>query len=287
MTVTNKHIAAPDMAILQRIIATSLYEDIGVSGDVTSGLLIPKALMGTLQFNARQDMVACGAFIPAMVFEQLDSSVKVEIRVEEGARVAAGTTIAVATGAARILLTGERVALNLLQRACAVATVTRQYVEAVATTKAVILDTRKTMPGLREIDKYSVRAVGGVNHRMGLYDMVLIKDNHIALAGSVAGAVGAARMGSNLPIVVECDTMAQVKEAFDAMPDRILLDNMSLDMLREAVVMCAGQVKLEASGGVNLKTVKDIALTGVDYISVGALTHSAPAVDIGADIVLG
>jgi len=277
----------PDTQVLRRIIATALYEDLGEGSDVTSELLIPKGLVGELQFNAREDMVACGMFIPAMVFEQLDSSIVVEARVEEGAKVSAGTTLVAARGAARVLLTGERVALNLMQRACEVATETRRYVDVVAGTKAVILDTRKTMPGLREIDKYAVRAGGGQNHRMGLYDMVLIKDNHIALAGNITEAVARAWLGTDMPVVVECDTMEQVKEALKAEPYRILLDNMTLLMMKAAVDISAGKVKLEASGGVTLKTLRDIAETGVDYISVGAITHSVPTVDIGADILLG
>ncbi len=274
----------PDLVVLRRIIAAALAEDMGADGDVTSALLIPADKAGRLQFNAREDMVACGMFIVGMVFEQLDSGVNVEARTEEGAKILRGTTLAVASGSARSLLTGERVALNLMQRACGIATMTRKYVDAVAGTKAVILDTRKTMPGLRELDKYAVRAGGGTNHRMGLYDMVLIKDNHIALAGSVSGAVAMARAGSQLPVVIECDNLAQVREALGAKPDRILLDNMPPDILREAVAMNNGTVKLEASGGVLLHTVRAIAQTGVDCISVGALTHSAPAVDIGADI---
>jgi nicotinate-nucleotide pyrophosphorylase (carboxylating) len=279
----------PPAENLRRIIAHALAEDIGVGGaqgDITSQLLIPEGKQGVLQFNAREPMVAAGCFIPALVFEQLDSRVDVQARVDEGRKVIAGQTLVVARGPARLLLTGERVALNLMQRACGVATLTRQFTDLAAGTKAVILDTRKTMPGLRDLDKYAVRAGGGANHRMGLYDMVLIKDNHIALAGSVGEAVATARAGTGLPVEVECDTLAQVQEALAAQPDRILLDNMPPDMLAQAVAMASGRVKLEASGGVNLQTVRAIAQTGVDYISIGALTHSAPAVDIGADIAL-
>lgn len=287
MTARTRVIALPDVAVMRRIIATALTEDIcagGDEGDITSSLLIPQELTGTMYFNARQDMVAAAVFVVGMVFEQVDGHVKVEARVEEGEKVAAKTTLVVASGPARALLTGERVALNLLQRACSIATITKQYVEATAGTRARVLDTRKTMPGLRELDKYAVRAGGGENHRMGLYDMVLIKDNHIALAGGIAAAVAKARAGTKLPVVVECDTPEQAKEAIAAKPDRILVDNMTMAMLRSCVSMAAGKVVLEASGGVNLKTVKAIAETGVQYISVGALTHSAPSVDIGADI---
>ncbi|NCY25770.1 MAG: carboxylating nicotinate-nucleotide diphosphorylase [Alphaproteobacteria bacterium] len=271
---------------MRRIIAAALAEDLGQGGDITSQLLIPEAKQGRLAFNARQDMVACGLFIPGMVFEQLGAGVLVEPRAYEGEHVGPGTALCLMQGPGRRLLTGERVALNLMQRACAVATLTRRYVEAVMGTHAIILDTRKTMPGLRALDKYAVAAGGGHNHRMGLFDMVLIKDNHIALAGSITAAVRAARDGTTLPVEVECDTLEQVREALDAQPERILLDNMDTDDLQEAVAMSGGRVKLEASGGVNLDTVRAIAETGVDYISVGALTHSALSVDIGADIIL-
>jgi nicotinate-nucleotide pyrophosphorylase (carboxylating) len=182
------------------------------------------------------------------------------------------------------LLTGERTALNIMQRMSGVATLTQTYVQAIAGTKAVLLDTRKTMPGMRILDKYAVRVGGGQNHRMRLDDMILIKDNHIALCGGLPAAVKAAQKGGELPVVVECDTLEQVKEALAAAPDRILLDNMDNHSLREAVALSAGSVKLEASGGVALESVREIALTGVDYISVGKITHSAPAVDIAADI---
>lgn len=183
-----------------------------------------------------------------------------------------------------MLLTGERTALNIMQRMSGVATLTRKYVDAIKGTKAVILDTRKTIPGLRVLDKYATRCGGAENHRMRLDDMVLIKDNHIAVCGSIANAVESARAGTKVPIVVECDTPTQVQEALAAKPHRILLDNMDNAMLREAVKLSAGKVLLEASGNVSLETVRGIAETGVDYISVGKITHSAPSVDIGADI---
>lgn len=279
----------PDMTAVRRIIAAALAEDTGPGGaqaDMTSVLLIPETQQGRMQLNARQDMTACGLFLAAMVYAQLDARVAVETHCAEGAAVSTGTALVTATGPARALLTGERVALNLIQRACGIATLTRRYRDAAAGTKAVILDTRKTMPGLRALDKYAVRAAGAQNHRMGLHDMVMIKDNHIALAGSLTQAVARARAGTALPIEVECDTLAQVEEAVAARPDRILLDNMDTAMLSRAVALVCGRVKLEASGGVNLSTVRAIAETGVDYISVGALTHSAPAADIGADIAI-
>ncbi len=308
------------------LIKTALAEDIG-SGDITSRLTIPESAQGEMRFVARAPMVACGAFFAAEVYRQITTSpsplvgeggergmspqshalkvpplpnplpqgereldkyaVTVELLVAEGAYVATGTILATAKGNARALLAGERVALNLMQRACGVASLTRRYVEAVAGTKAIILDTRKTMPGMRALDKYAVKTGGGENHRFGLYDMVLIKDNHIALCGGVTAAVAKARAGTDSKIVVECDTLLQVEEALAAKPDRILLDNMTLENLRAAVKLSAGRMKLEASGGVNLDTVRAIAETGVDYISVGALTHSAPAADIGGDVVIG
>jgi nicotinate-nucleotide pyrophosphorylase (carboxylating) len=280
----------PDRDLLKRIVTVALEEDIG-QGDITSQLLIPKQQQAVMAFNAREDIVACGAFIPALVFEQLGLeqlglAVQAEARTGEGESILAGGTLAVAKGSAQLLLAGERVTLNLMQRLCGIATLTQRFVQATGGTRATILDTRKTMPGLRVLDKYAVQAGGGRNHRMGLYDMVLIKDNHIALAGSIAAAVQRARAGTALEVVVECDTLAQVEEALAARPDRILLDNMDTASLREAVRLAAGKVPLEASGGVTLQTVRGIAETGVDFISVGALTHSAPAADIGADITL-
>ena len=265
------------------IIRNALAEDIG-SGDITSNLLVPKNQQAEMAFVAREEMVACGVFIAELVYQQLGGT-SVRARVNEGELVAKNAILAIAKGNARELLAGERVTLNLMQRMSGIASLTRQYVEAVRGTKAIILDTRKTMPNLRIIDKYAVKIGGGENHRFRLDDMVLIKDNHIALNDGIAGAVAKARAGTDLPIVVECDTLAQVAEAIKAAPDRILLDNMSLEMLGEAVKMAAGIIKLEASGGVNLTIVRAIAETGVDYISVGKLTHSAPSADIGADII--
>ncbi len=270
-------------AELESIVAAALKEDVG-QGDITSRLTIPKQAQGTLAFVARQRLVACGTAVPHAVYAALGGSVRVTVRIEEGAYADNGMALAVAEGDACVLLTGERVALNLMQRMSGVATLTRQYVEAVKGTKAVILDTRKTMPGLRALDKYAVRTGGGQNHRMRLDDMVLIKDNHIALCGGVVGAIRKARAGTTLPVVVECDMLAQVREALAENPDRILLDNMPPDVLRQAVALSAGRIRLEASGGVTLASVRAIAETGVDYISVGGITHSAPAVDIGGDI---
>lgn len=271
---------------VKNMIKTALEEDLGGQKDVTSWLLIPGDKRGTLALNPRHGMVASGMGIPELVFEALGAEVKCTRHVPDGSWMEKGQTLVTLEGSAQALLTGERVTLNLMQRACAVATLTRKYVETISGTKARVLDTRKTMPGLRALDKYAVRCGGGGNHRMGLYDTVMIKDNHVALAGGIAAAVAAVRKGTKLPIVLECDTLEQVEEALLCMPDKILLDNMDTASLRDAVEMTAGRIPLEASGGVTLETVRAIAETGVDFISVGALTHSALAVDIGADIVI-
>lgn len=282
---------------LQAIITTALAEDIG-KGDVTSELLIPAGAQAEMLLVAREPMVACGTFIPEAVYAQLDKAIASTALVKEGTRIAAGTALVKLSGPARAMLTGERLTLNLMQRMCGVATLTAQYVEAVQGTKAVIIDTRKTMPGLRLLDKYAVTCGGGKNHRMRLDDMVLVKDNHLGvrdLGFGIGGVIAEARKKlstlipnphSPIPIVVECDTLEQVREALAAKPDRIMLDNMNLEMLKQAVQLVAGNVPLEATGGVSLQTVRAIAETGVDYISVGKLTHSAPSMDIGADIVI-
>ncbi len=264
------------------IIKRALAEDIG-NGDITSELLIPEGQEAEMAFVARHEMVACGTFIPEMVYDILGASASASA--SEGALVGEGDILATVKGNARLLLAGERVTLNIMQRMCGVASLTHVYVRAVRGTKAHILDTRKTMVNLRVLDKYSVTVGGGKNHRMRLDDMVMIKDNHIALCGGVAQAVAKARAGTSLPVILECDNLAQVEEAITAKPDRILLDNMDNSTLVKAVSMVAGRIPLEASGGVSLSTVRAIAETGVDYISVGKITHSVPASDIGADIV--
>jgi nicotinate-nucleotide pyrophosphorylase (carboxylating) len=281
-------VATPRGDELARIIDNALAEDIG-QGDITSALLVPADQQASMDFVAREPLVACGGFIATCVYERLDVSVRVTLRAAEGIQAQPGSILANAQGPARALLAGERVALNLMQRMSGIATLTARYAAAIAGSKARLLDTRKTMPGLRLLDKYAVRVGGGHNHRLRLDDMVLIKDNHIALAGGVAQAVALTRSGlagRALPIVVECDTLAQVQEALACQPDRILLDNMTLAQLREAVALAAGRVALEASGGISLETIGAIAQTGVDCISVGKLTHSAMAADIGADIHL-
>lgn len=270
---------------LEDIVRRALAED-AADQDVTSQLLVPQSLTASMKIVSRETICVCGMEVAAAVFAALDPEVKVNCLAHDGDIIDAGQVLMALDGRARSLLAGERVLLNLLQRMSGVATLTRRYVQAIAHTNAKLLDTRKTMPGLRLLDKYATRTGGAINHRMRLDDMVLIKDNHIALCGGVKAAFEQARRGlkRELPIVIECDTLAQVQEALICLPDRILLDNMTLDELRRAVAMAAGRVALEASGGVNLSTIAAIAETGVDYISTGAITHSAVAVDIGADI---
>jgi len=265
------------------IIKRALAEDIG-KGDITSNLLIPENQQAEMAFVAREEMVACGVFIPEMVYNIIGGGINVTVRTEEGRPAAKNSVLAVAKGNSRVLLAGERVTLNIMQRMCGIATLTSKYVAAVKGTKAVILDTRKTIVNIRAMDKYAVTIGGGKNHRMRLDDMVLIKDNHIALCGGIKQAMVKAR-AANLPIVIECDNLHQVEEALLELPDRIMLDNMDNITLRKAVSMVYGKIPLEASGGISLETVGAIAQTGVDYISVGKITHSATAVDIGADIV--
>ena len=282
---------APEAAITE-LARVALFEDIG-SGDVTSRQLIPADATAEMALVARQDMVVSGIGAPAAVYAELNERVEVRSLVLDGDAVPAGTALVIISGHARSVLTGERSALNLLQRLSGVATLTHRYVQAVEGTGAIILDTRKTMPGMRLLDKYAVRCGGGQNHRMGLDDMVLVKDNHIALAQSrgedLAALVKKVRVElPSMPIVVECDTLDQVRElaAAPVKPSRLLLDNMVPDVLREAMRIVAGSMPLEASGGISLENVREIALTGVKYISIGRLTHSAPAVDIGADIAI-
>ncbi len=279
-------IMQPNSDEVRRIILTALAEDIG-HGDVTSNSTIPESLEFTLQFVAREPLVVSGIDVIGGVFEALDGQVDYQPRVLDGHAVDAGQVMASVLGNARSILAGERVALNLLQRMCGIATESARYVKAIHGTGAVILDTRKTMPGLRELDKFAVRCGGGKNHRMRLDDAVLIKDNHIAAVGSVAGAVARAKASNpaTMQIEVECDTLAQVQEALDAGADMLLLDNMSLDDLCAAVALAKGKARCEASGNMTIERVRDVALTGVDFISVGRITHSVRNVDIGLDAV--
>jgi nicotinate-nucleotide pyrophosphorylase (carboxylating) len=270
------------------ILRMALAEDIGV-GDVTAQLTVPADTMARAAMLVKADGVLAGLEIAGRAFTLVEPSAQVSYRAKDGDAVTAGTVVATVTGPARGILTAERVALNVLQRMSGTATLTRRFVDLCAGTKARIVDTRKTTPGLRVLEKYAVRMGGGHNHRIGLYDAVLIKDNHLAAGGGVRATVERARTHAphTMRIEVECKTLDEVDEAIAAGADILLLDNMPLDMLAEGVHRVAGKALTEASGGVNLSTVADIARTGVDLISVGALTHSAPALDISLDFELG
>lgn len=263
------------------IIRRALSEDIG-DGDVTSQCIVPPDAALNGQFIAKEAGVVAGLEVVRLTFSLVDEGVQLDAHVADGDRVEAGQVIATISGPGRALPSGERVALNFLQRMSGIATLTRRFVEAVQNTPAIILDTRKTAPGLRPLDKWAVRLGGGQNHRFGLYDMVLVKDNHIAAVGSISEAVTRVRAKDKLarPIEVEVKTLVELQEALALELDRIMLDNMSLAEMREAVRLTNGRVPLEASGNVTLENVAAIAATGVDYVSVGMLTHSVQALDI-------
>lgn len=269
------------MIMIDRLIEQALLEDIH-TGDITTKAVLPEQRPAEARLIAKEDLVVAGLLIAGRVFTRLDPDVVFRPLLADGARAGTGDVLATLSGDAASLLMGERVALNLLQRTCGIATLTASFVAAVSGTKARIVDTRKTTPGLREIEKYAVRVGGGINHRTGLYDGVLIKENHITAAGGIAEAVSRARsyIPHTLKIEIETETLAQVDEALAAGAEIIMLDNMNLDDMRLAVAAISGRALVEASGGVNLKTVRAIAETGVNIISVGALTHSPRAMDI-------
>jgi nicotinate-nucleotide pyrophosphorylase (carboxylating) len=272
-------------AEISRSIIRALEEDIG-PGDVTTNTIVPVDASLRGRIIAKQDGVVAGLDIARQVMLALNRRVNFVAEVEDGTRVTRGTVLANLDGSARALLTGERTALNFLGRMSGVATLTRKFVDAVAGTNAIIIDTRKTVPGLRLADKLAVRLGGGQNHRTGLFDMVLIKDNHIDFAGSITAAVERLRVsGTTLEIEVETRSLDDVREALTLGVERILLDNMSTATMREAVEICDGRAKLEASGNVTLDTVLEVARTGVDYISVGALTHSPQVFDVSLEFV--
>jgi nicotinate-nucleotide pyrophosphorylase (carboxylating) len=275
----------PDL-LIDPVVRAALAEDLGRAGDVTSAACIPEGAVMKAAFVARREGRIAGLDCARLTVRAMDPQARFELVTPDGADAAAGAVLARVEGHARALLTAERVALNLMQRLSGIATLTRAYVRAVEGTRARIVDTRKTTPGLRALEKYAVRCGGGGNHRFSLDDAILIKDNHIAVCGGVAAAVKRARAAAGWLMIVEIevDTLAQLEQALGAGPDVVLLDNFSIDDLKRAVTMAAGKVALEASGGVTLETVRAIAETGVDAISVGALTHSAPALDIGLDI---
>ena len=274
--------------LITRHVRAALAEDVG-SSDVTTLATVPENATARAAMMAREELVVCGLAFAEAAFKEVSADVYVELFASDGARADRGGKLLEVSGPARALLTGERVALNFVQRLSGVATVAARFAEAVRGTNAVILDTRKTTPGWRELEKYAVRCGGARNHRVGLWDMVLIKDNHLAaLRDATPNAIAAAVQRARekypaLKVEVEADTLVQVAQAADAGADIILLDNMTLEQLREAVRVVGGRAKTEASGGVNLHTVRGIAETGVDFISVGAMTHSARAVDIGLD----
>ena len=265
---------------IRRCIRRALEEDIG-TGDVTTDSIVPAVAVLRGRITSKQSGVVAGLEIARAVFEELSSAVIVDANCRDGGVVDAGTVLAEVRGSARALLTGERTALNFLGRMSGIATLTRQFVDAVAGTKAVILDTRKTAPGLRITDKLAVKLGGGQNHRAGLFDMVLIKDNHIDFAGSITAAVDRVRAsGTKLEIEVEVRTLDDLEEALELGVQRMLLDNMTIELMKEAVAINHGRAKLEASGNIGLGNVREVAETGVDFISVGALTHSAPVFDV-------
>ena len=269
------------------IVERALREDLGDRGDITSEAVVPAETHAVANLVARTAGVVAGLEVAQAVFATVDPDVEFEPIVHDGDRVAKGTVLAGVSGRARSILTAERTALNLVARMSGVATATAQLSEAVAGTTAQITDTRKTMPGLRLLDKYAVTVGGGVNHRMGLYDQVMIKDNHIVAAGGIGAAVAAARKvhRDTMKVTVEVEDLDQLSKVLESGADRVLLDNMDLEMLREAVGMVGEEMETEASGGVTMETVRAIAETGVDFISVGWITHSAPQLDIALDFL--
>lgn len=270
---------------LRRIIEDCLNEDIG-TGDLTTNSIVSAQAVSTGFIVAKENGVLAGMPVAEEVFRYLDPDLRLQRRADEGSLVEPGQVLAELKGKARAILTGERLALNFLQRLSGIATRTAQLTLLLANTKAFIVDTRKTTPGLRMLEKYAVRVGGGHNHRCGLYDAVLIKDNHIKAAGGITLAVAAARRAGSLTakIEVEVESLAQLHEALAAQADIIMLDNMSLEMMREAVTLVANRALLEASGGISEKNIQAVAATGVDLISVGALTHSARSLDISLDL---
>lgn len=273
---------------LEAFVAATLAEDLGQGlpgggHDVTSESVIPADARFAGVMDSRDAITVCGLPIAAAFFRALDPTMEIEVLVAEGARVEPGSALMRLTGSARAMLTAERSALNTVQHLSGVATLTRRYVDAMGENKARLLDTRKTIPGLRHLEKYAVRTGGGVNHRIGLWDAAMIKDNHVLVAGGVAEAVRRALAAGVREVICEVDHIDQIEPALEAGATRLLLDNMGPDMLREAVALVAGRAPCEASGGVRLETIGAIAASGVDYVSVGRLTQSAPAADIGLD----
>lgn len=279
---------------INKIINEALNEDLGRIGDITSNFTILENTKIKFKISNREPIILCGAKIGLQIFDEVQKrfkikDLKLKTNYKDGDFLKKDSIIIEGSGNAKTVLAAERLVLNLMQHLSGIATQVKEYVNETKGTKAKILDTRKTIPNLRVLQKYAVKSGGGSNHRMALYDGILIKDNHIAAAGSIENAVNIARNGlkkmrKKMPIEVECDTLLQVEEALKSKVQIIMLDNMNLDQIKKAVKLIDGKAKIEVSGGVNLKTVGKIAKTGVDYISVGALTHSVKAVDIGLDI---
>ena len=273
----------PDSFDIGAFVAATLAEDLGTIGDITSAAVIPADARFTGVMDSRDPIVVAGLALAEAFFRTLDPDVRIERLVQDGDLVAADTDLLRLEGAGRALLTAERSALNTVQHLSGIATMTRRYVDAMAGTGAILLDTRKTIPGLRVLEKYATRMGGAQNHRMGLWDAAMIKDNHVAVAGGVSEAVRRAKAAGIAHIIVEVDRIDQIEPALAAGATHLLLDNMPPPTLRSAVALVAGRVPTEASGGVNLETIRAIAETGVTYVSVGRLTQSAPAADIGLD----
>ena len=276
---------ALDDVLLKPLVENALTEDLGRRGDVTSQATIPADMQAQLQIKARQAGVICGIDLARLSFALVDAQIEFIAQVQDGETVEAGAVLATVKGNARHLLTAERTALNFMTHLSGIATATRQIVDSVAQYPAQITCTRKTIPGLRIVQKYAVRCGGGRNHRLGLDDAILIKDNHIAIAGDIKTAIQQAQKfaGHLIPIEVEVDTLEQLKQALDAGVSLVLLDNMSPETLSQAVAMCQGRAMTEASGGITPETVQAAASTGVDFIAMGYLTHSTTALDIGLD----
>jgi nicotinate-nucleotide pyrophosphorylase (carboxylating) len=268
---------------LDAYVRGTLAEDLGEGGDITSAAVIPADAMFEGVMASRDAISVAGLAIAEAFFRALDPDVEIVMPVEDGARVAKGSVLMTLKGKARAMLTAERSALNTVQHLSGIATLASHYVDAMRGTKAVLLDTRKTIPGLRRLEKYATRMGGATNHRMGLWDAAMIKDNHVAVAGGISEAVGRAVAAGIANIIVEVDRIDQIEPALAAGATHLLLDNMDPPTLRGAVTLVGGRVPTEASGGVRLDTIKAIAETGVSYVSVGRLTQSAPAVDIGLD----
>lgn len=276
---------ALDEVLLKPLVEAALIEDLGRRGDITSQATIPADKQAKLQIKARQAGVICGMDLARLSFAMVDTQIEFNAQVNDGEMVAAGAVLATVRGNARHLLTAERTALNFMTHLSGIATATRQIVDSVAEYRAQITCTRKTIPGLRILQKYAVRCGGGRNHRLGLDDAILIKDNHIAIAGDIKTAIQQAQnfAGHLIPIEVEVDTLEQLQQALDAGASLVLLDNMTPEVLSQAVAMCKGRAKTEASGGITPATVQAVAKTGIDFIAMGYLTHSTTALDIGLD----